>query len=109
MRDPSGRRNCYAFTRLVRNAAKKKETAKRNAEMLGLMVHYPDTTPQDLAAIRAKTLVIAGTKDMIRGEHTRLIAESIPGAKLVFLKGDHFIASKHPEEFNKAVLDFLRE
>ena len=95
--------------RIAKLAAKKKETAKRNAEMLGLMVHYPDTTPQDLAAIRAKTLVIAGTKDMIRGEHTRLIAESIPGAKLVFLKGDHFIASKHPEEFNKAVLDFLRE
>ena len=53
-------------------------------------------------------LVIAGTKDMIRKEHTELIAASIPAAELVFIKGNHFIASKHPEEFNRAVLDFLQ-
>ena len=57
--------------------------------------------------IRAGTLVIAGPHDMIRRDHTCLIAEHIPDAKLVFLKGDHFIAGKHPEEFNRAVLDFL--
>ena len=44
---------------------------------------------------------------MIKEEHTRLIAESIPGSELVFLKGDHFIAGKHPDEFNRAVLEFL--
>ena len=56
----------------------------------------------------AKTLVIAGTKDMIKKEHTRLIASHLPDSELVFLKGNHFIASKHPDEFNRAVLRFLR-
>ena len=76
--------------------------------MLGLMVNDPDVSPEDLAGIRAKTLVIAGTRDMIREKHTRMIAECIPNSRLVFLKGTHFIANRHPGEFNRAVLDFLR-
>ncbi len=44
---------------------------------------------------------------MIREEHTKLIANSLPHAKLVLVEGDHFIAQKAPEAFNKAVLDFL--
>ena len=76
--------------------------------MLGLMVNDPNVRPEELKTIRARTLVIAGTRDMIRKEHTELIAAGIPAAELVFIKGDHFIASRHPEEFNRAVLDFLK-
>ncbi len=88
--------------------AKKNPGAKKNAEMLGLMVNDPNVDPGDLSKISAKTLVIAGTKDMIKKEQTEQIADGIPGAELVFLEGDHFIASKCPEQFNRAVLDFLR-
>ena len=87
--------------------AKISESAKRNAEMLGLMVNDPNVEPEALRRITAKTLVIAGTRDMIKEDHTKLIAENIPDSKLVFIDGDHFIASKRPEEFNRAVLDFL--
>ena len=65
--------------------------------------------PDELKAMRARTLVIAGTKDMIRESHTRLIAESIPDSQLVFINGNHFIANKRPEEFNRAVLSFLKD
>ena len=88
-------------------AAQKNEGAKANAEMLGLMVNDPNVAPAELEGIKSKTLVIAGTKDMIREDHTRLIASSIRGSKLVLIKGDHFIANKKPEEFNRAVLEFL--
>ena len=77
--------------------------------MLGLMVNDPNAKPEELGAIHAKTLVIAGTKDMILAPHTCLIAEHIPGSRLIFIDGDHFIADKKPEAFNKAVLDFLSE
>lgn len=87
--------------------AKISESAKRNAEMLGLMVNDPNVEPEELSRITAKTLVIAGTRDMIKEDHTKLIAENIPDSKLVFIDGDHFIASKRPEEFNRAILDFL--
>ncbi len=93
--------------RIAKRFAGKSESAKTNAEMLGLMVNDPNVAPEELAGIQAKTLVIAGTDDMIRSGHTRLIADSIPGAELVFIKGDHFIAAKHPDEFNRAVLSFL--
>ncbi len=93
--------------RIAKRFAGKSESAKTNAEMLGLMVNDPNVAPEELAGIQAKTLVIAGTDDMIRSGHTRLIADSIPGAELVFIKGDHFIAARHPDEFNRAVLSFL--
>ena len=94
--------------RIARRFAGKSDSARRNAEMLGLMVNDPNVSPEELAGIQAKTLVIAGTRDMIRESHTCLIAESIPDARLVFVKGNHFIANKHPVEFNRAVLDFLQ-
>ena len=89
--------------------SEKSDSAKRNAEMLGLMVNEPNVKPEELVGIQTKTLVIAGTKDMIKEEHTRLIAASIPDARLVFISGNHFIANKHPTEFNQAVIDFLKK
>lgn len=86
----------------------KSSSARLNAEMLGLMVHEPNVTPEELARIQAKTLVIAGTRDMIKEEHTRLIAASIPDSELSFIKGNHFIANKRADEFNRVVLEFLK-
>lgn len=94
--------------RIARLFSKKNPSARQNAEMLGLMVNDPNIAPEELGAIRARTLVIAGTRDMIRESHTRLIASSLPNAALVFLDGDHFIANKKPEAFNRAVLEFLQ-
>ena len=94
----------YRFAKLF---AKKSDEARKHAEMLGLMVNDPNVRPEELSAIKAKTLVMAGTKDMIKDDHTRLIARSIPDSQLVILEGDHFIANKCPDAFNRAVLDFL--
>lgn len=93
--------------RIARKFSGKSDRARFNAELLGLMVSDPNVRPEELSKITAKTLVIAGTKDMIKAEHTRLIAQSIPGAELTFLPGDHFIAGKNPKAFNQRVLEFL--
>ncbi|MCR5268773.1 MAG: alpha/beta hydrolase [Lachnospiraceae bacterium] len=93
--------------KIAKKFATKADSARLNAEMLGLMVNDPNVEPEELARIKAKTLVIAGTKDMIKEEHTRLIASNIPDSTLVFIKGNHFIASKKPEEYNQAILQFL--
>jgi len=83
------------------------DKAGRNAEMLGLMVNDPNIDPAELRGVTMPTLIIAGTKDMIRADHSRLIAESIQDSRLVLLPGDHFIAHKKPEAFNAAVERFL--
>lgn len=89
--------------------AHKSEKAKQNAEMLGLMVNDPNVDPDELKSIKARTLVIAGTSDMIREDHTRLIASKIAGSQLAIIKGNHFIANKNAPEFNRVVLEFLGE
>lgn len=81
--------------------------AKAKAEMLSLMVNEPNIAPEELKKLNMPVLVMAGTDDMIRQEHTELIAASIPGAKLVILPGDHFIARNNSNAFNAAVRDFL--
>ena len=96
----------YRFAKMF---AKKSAEARKHAELLGLMVNDPNVRPEELSAITAKTLVIAGNKDMIKESQTRLIASNIRDSQLVILKGDHFIANKHPEAFNRAVLAFLRD
>ena len=87
--------------------AKKKPEARKKAELLGLMVHDPNVKPEELAQIQSPTLVVAGDNDMIKDEHTRLIANAIPGAQLTILPGSHFVANENPEAFNEAVLRFL--
>jgi len=77
-------------------------------EFLRLMVDEPHIDPSSLAALDMPVLVIAGTDDMIAEEHTRLIADSIPGAQLTFVPGTHFIAAENPGEFNAVVADFLK-
>jgi pimeloyl-ACP methyl ester carboxylesterase len=47
----------------------------------------PQWTPEDLAKIRAKTLVCAGERDLIRPEHTAELARAIPGAQMWIVPG----------------------
>lgn len=87
---------------------RRSEQARRKAEMLGLMVNDPNIAPAELAELGMPTLVVAGTRDMIKEAHTRLIAASIPNAQLAFVEGDHFVAHKSPGAFNAVVEGFLR-
>ena len=89
--------------------AGKSPKAKAHAEMLSLMVNEPHIDPEELKKLRARTLVIVGTKDMIKDEHTLLIARSLPRSQLEIIAGDHFIAAKNPHAFNRAVDRFLSE
>ena len=93
--------------RIAKIFATKSPAARKNAEMLGLMVNDPNVKAEELSCIQNPTLVIAGEKDMIKDSHTRLIAKSIPGAMLSIIPGNHFIANKNPDTFNEVVLRFL--
>ena len=109
---PSGVKARYQWPieigyRIAKMFSKKSEKAKQNAEMLGLMVNEPHIDPTELAGLTMPVLVVAGTKDMIKDAHTRLIYHSLPNAQLAILEGDHFVANKRPEVFNKVVKEFL--
>ena len=74
-----------------------------------LMFKEPHIKPSQINKIQAKTLVMAGDKDMIKPSHTRLIANSIKNGVLKTYAGDHFFIYKQPEEFCKYVIEFLND
>ena len=109
---PSGVKPRYQWPIVVgyhiaKRFVNKSEKARHNAELLGLMVNEPNIATSDLAKLTMPVLVIAGTKDMIKESHTKLIYKSLPNAQLSIIGGDHFIANKNPKAFNAAVERFL--
>lgn len=94
----------YKITKMF---SKKSEDARRNMELLGLMVNEPNIKIEEIHSIKLPTLVIAGENDIIKESHTREIADNIPNAKLSIIKGNHFIANKESKAFNQEVEKFL--
>lgn len=87
-----------------RNDPKEQTTLK----LMQLMLTEPHIDPATLQSVKAKTLIMAGEKDVILETHTRQIAAAIPGAELRILKGQsHWIVTEHPALFTKEILDFL--
>ena len=69
----------------------------------------PKFTMAELHSIRAKTLIAAGEHDLVRPEHTALLAHAIPGARLWIVPGaSHGAILEKPELVNGTVLEFLR-
>ena len=72
-----------------------------------VMLREPHITAEDLSTIRARTLVVAGSRDIIREKDTRFIAENIPGAELLILLGeDHGSYIDHSDRIAHIILDF---
>jgi 3-oxoadipate enol-lactonase len=66
-------------------------------------------TREQITAISAPTLVVAGAEDPATPvEHAELLASRIPGARLHVLEhAAHLANVERPDEFTKAVLDHL--
>lgn len=61
---------------------------RKKDPLIELMKNEPSISTAELSAIKVKTLVTAGSKDLIREDETRTIAEAIPDARLMILKGE---------------------
>ena len=79
----------------------------RRDPLIGLMLREPHITVPQLRQIKAQTLVLAGSGDLILEEETRRIAEAIPGAQLRILEGeDHGSYIVHSDKIARLLLDF---
>ena len=79
------------------------------AAMTRMWTREPNWSVAELRAIHAPVLVVDGDHDeVIRPEHTRWMAATIPGAALLILPAtSHFAFLQDPEGFNAALLRFL--
>lgn len=92
---------------LIENISKADPRAYRAAmRSLGLF-----NSSKRLSEIMTPTLVVTGEHDTtVPLENQRLLAERITGAQHVVIPGaGHAVTVDHPEQFNKVLLDFLRE
>lgn len=75
-----------------------------------MMLTEPQIDPKDLAAIKCPVLVTAGSEDLISVEHTTLIADSIPGARLEIFNGEnHGSYIKKSPKIGLSMLRFFKE
>jgi pimeloyl-ACP methyl ester carboxylesterase len=82
------------------------ETEKR---LLNLMLNEPHINKKSLQQIQNSTLVIAGENDVIKKEHTEMIAKEIPNAKLkIYPKVTHYLPFEIADDLNKDVIGFLK-
>lgn len=75
-----------------------------------MMLSEPDIAPKSLAEIKCPTLITCGSDDVISVEHTKLIADSIPGSELAIFEGeDHGSYIKKSPKMGKRLLEFFRK
>ena len=81
------------------------QEARTTAELLHMMVVYPQIDPASLSQIACPTTVMAGEFDEIKREETDLIHVSIPGSRLVIVPGaGHVLPKEAPEDVAREVL-----
>ncbi|BFO64806.1 alpha/beta fold hydrolase [Chryseobacterium sp. KCF3-3] len=86
-----------------------KDPEKFNEQrLLKIMLTQPRIEKKDLNKIGSKVLVIAGDKDVIKQEHTELIAKEIPNAELkIYSNATHMIPFENADQLNTDILNFL--
>ena len=82
-------------------------TARGREKTSPTSMHFPNRL-SELTSIAVPTLVVQATDDNVfPPEHGEDMVQRMPNAELVVLDGGHTINNQRPEEFNRAMLDFL--
>jgi pimeloyl-ACP methyl ester carboxylesterase len=99
--------------KMIVSKIKEKDTSENWSimkQLCGLLADQPNIAAKDLSKIKAKVLVVAGDRDVIRNEHSVEIFENIPKAQLCIMPGEtHFAPASNPEVFNALANKFLSE
>lgn len=75
-----------------------------------MMLSEPDIRPEDLKVVDCPMLVTVGSGDLISVEHTKLISDNVPGARLMVFEGeDHGSYIKRSPKLWKAMSAFFKE
>jgi len=80
----------------------------QNPRLIQLMLAEPNITPEQLQQIENPVLVVAGSNDVIKAEHTKLIAASIAKSQLEIVpNATHYVPFERPDYLNRLIFKFL--
>lgn len=80
------------------------------AKVLAMWRTQPTLTPEDLARIEARTLVMSGDDDLMTLEHTTALYRAIPDAELAVVPGaSHLVPLEKPALVNRLILGHLAQ
>ena len=104
-----------AATSLFRGICKKNPAAScilsclfRHQQLAFLLCNSPMMSREQLENVQAPVLLIAGTRDLVKVSHSRLMARLIPRAQLVLIKGaTHTSMFGRKAFYLKIIHDFL--
>ena len=83
---------------------------RNRVRLINLLLTEPKYKFEDLKIISCPVLVLAGQKDVIKENHTISISQNIRNSKLIIApKETHYYPTENSKEFNKTVIDFLKE
>jgi pimeloyl-ACP methyl ester carboxylesterase len=92
---------------LVLNLDKKPEKFDER-RLVTIMLNEPHISKKDLSKIQNQVLVIAGDKDVIKQDHTEMIAKEIPNAELkIYKDATHMIPFENADELNEDIIRFM--
>ncbi|MBL1219562.1 alpha/beta fold hydrolase [Chryseobacterium sp. L7] len=78
--------------------------------LVKIMLNEPHLTKKDLGKIKSPVLVIAGDKDVIKQDHTEMMAKQIPNSELkIYKDASHMIPFEKADELNADIVKFLEK
>lgn len=81
----------------------------KEARLLTLMLDEPDINKKALNKITSPVFVIAGENDVIKKEHTEMLAKELRNSKLkIYTNASHYVPFEVADELNRDVIDFLK-
>jgi pimeloyl-ACP methyl ester carboxylesterase len=85
--------------------------AQPSTEPLVIMLQTePEMTVEEINTIQCPALIMSGEHDLIQADHTRLIGENIPGARMKIIPGeDHGSYICNSPKLSPLILDFFRQ
>lgn len=85
------------------------KTEGSDIRLIELMLNEPQMTSTEIERITNPVLIIAGSADVIKEDHTRIIGTNIKGSRVMIIpNATHYVPFDQPDMFNNLLYDFLK-
>jgi len=86
------------------------ENANYDLRLIKLMLNEPNVTATQLIHINTPVLIVAGSDDVIKEEHSKLIQKQIQNSEIAIIaNATHYVPFEQPKKLNELIFKFLKK